>query len=156
VSLGQDHVLGLPQLIDSISSNIKVATKFGFPDILVANDPSAPVMACTRLDATIDMDGRRCSTFEAFLPEKLARSRQNLTICTGAIVTSLDIQFNDGNLQAIGAFFEADTATKNQSSTKYHVSALREIVLCCGAIVTPQVLMLRLATPLHQCNNINP
>jgi choline dehydrogenase-like flavoprotein len=98
------------------------------------------------------MDGHRCSTFEAFLPEKLARSRQNLTICTGAIVTSLDIQFDDGTLKAVGAFFEADNMAENQYSTTYRVTALREVVLCCGALATPQVLMLRLATSLHQAS----
>lgn len=66
----------------------KHAAEFGFLNVLEANDPSAPIVACTHLDATIDADGRRYSTFKAFLLEELAKSRQNLMICTGVFVTS--------------------------------------------------------------------
>jgi choline dehydrogenase len=65
---------------------VKTAAEFGFLNIVQANDPSAPIVACMHIDATVDAEGRRCSTFQAFLPEKLARSRQNLVICTGALV----------------------------------------------------------------------
>jgi len=70
-------------------------------------------------------------------------------ICTGALVTSIDIlQSNDGILKAVGAYFEADITAENQPSTKYHASASLEVILCCGAIATPQVLLLRSAVSL--------
>ena len=138
----------LPPFLHTInltSRNIEYAAAFGFPNILEANNPSAPVVACTRLDATIDVHGYRCSTSDAFLPKKLARSRRkNLSICTGAIVTSLDMVSNNGTPKVVGVYFEADTTTKIKPSTKYHASVAGEVILCCGAIATPQLLMLRL------------
>ncbi|KAF5357713.1 hypothetical protein D9758_007516 [Tetrapyrgos nigripes] len=79
----------------SVRTNIKIATQFGVSLLTEANDPGAPVVACTSLDAAIDRGSHRCSTDAAFLPRSLVSRRRNLDICTRTICTSLDIK--DGN-----------------------------------------------------------
>ncbi|KAJ4472168.1 GMC oxidoreductase [Lentinula aciculospora] len=119
--------------------NIDAAAKFNIPCVTMANDSSSPSVACTPQDATIDSSGHRCSTEEAFLPKSLVSNRKNLTICTNAIVTSLDIrQAEDGNLRAFGVRFGSDFKADHTCSA----SATREVILCAGAIVSPQLLLL--------------
>ncbi|KAF5357638.1 hypothetical protein D9758_007502 [Tetrapyrgos nigripes] len=120
----------------SVRTNVKIATEFGVPLLTEANDPGAPVVACTPLDATIDRENHRCSTDAAFLPRSLVSRRRNLNICTGTICTSLDIK--DGNpLEVNGVFIEVESDV----TQRYHVTATREVILCAGAVATPQILL---------------
>ncbi|KAJ4492847.1 GMC oxidoreductase [Lentinula edodes] len=120
--------------------NIDITTRFNIPCISMANDPSSPNVACTPQDATIDSNGHRCSTEVAFLPKILVSNRKNLSICTGAIVTALDIrQGEDGHLRAFGVRFSPDSGHVDH---KYTAFAIREVILCAGAIVSPQLLLL--------------
>lgn len=75
-------------------------------------------------------NGRRCSSAVAFLNP--ARSRDNLTILTHAHVEKIEIK----DKRATGVTY-ADRAGRSQT-----VTARREIVLCGGAINSPQLLML--------------
>jgi choline dehydrogenase len=73
--------------------------------------------------------GRRWSTNEAYL--KPARQRPNLTVVTGAFAT--------------GVVLEGDRATGvrfRQAGSEQTVTATREVLLCGGAINSPQLLML--------------
>jgi choline dehydrogenase len=74
-------------------------------------------------------NGRRSSTGKAFL--KPARSRQNLDILTGSLVSKIEF---DG-LTATGVVFERDGTTRR-------ATARREIVLAAGSFATPQLLQL--------------
>ncbi len=74
-------------------------------------------------------NGLRCSSAKAFL--KPARSRTNLTILTHARTDSLVF---DGT-RVTGVDF-------NRSGLKETVHAGREVILCAGAIGSPQILML--------------
>ncbi|KAJ3892752.1 GMC oxidoreductase [Lentinula edodes] len=113
---------------------------FNIPRVSMANDSSSPNVACTPQDATIDSNGHRCSTEVAFLPKTLVSNRKNLSICTGAIVTALDIrQGEDGHLRAVGVRFSPDSGHVDH---KYSAFAIREVILCAGAIVSPQLLLL--------------
>ncbi|KAJ3880591.1 GMC oxidoreductase [Lentinula edodes] len=113
---------------------------FNIPRVSMANDTSSPNVACTPQDATIDSNGHRCSTEVAFLPKTLVSNRKNLSICTGAIVTALDIrQGEDGHLRAVGVRFSPDSGHLDH---KYSAFAIREVILCAGAIVSPQLLLL--------------
>ncbi|HEX3546185.1 MAG TPA: GMC family oxidoreductase N-terminal domain-containing protein [Mycobacterium sp.] len=73
--------------------------------------------------------GARCSTADAYL--KPALRRENLTLLTEATATRLIV---DGN-RALGVEFDKDGA-------RLTVRARREVVLCGGAINSPQLLML--------------
>ena len=73
--------------------------------------------------------GRRWSTYEAYL--KPVRSRTNLTITTGAFATRIELEGE----RATGVTFR-------QSGREHTVSANREVILCGGAINSPQLLML--------------
>ena len=73
--------------------------------------------------------GSRWSTADAYLKPVLRRA--NLSVLTGAQVTRVDIE--DG--RAVGVTFV-------QNGRRNVVRARREVVLCSGAVNTPQLLML--------------
>ncbi len=73
--------------------------------------------------------GARCSTADAYL--KPALGRKNLTVLTGATATRVVF---DG-ARAVGVEFERD-------GQPWVATARREVVLCGGAINSPQLLML--------------
>ncbi|MEM6305444.1 MAG: choline dehydrogenase [Pseudomonadota bacterium] len=75
-------------------------------------------------------NGRRCSAAVAYLNP--ARARNNLQIVTHAQVDRIDIE--DG--RAVAAVYT------DRAGHKHVVKARREIILCGGAINSPQVLML--------------
>jgi choline dehydrogenase len=108
------------------------------------NDPSTPLNVCGKFDCTIDLGGRRSSTFKAFLPHALATKRKShLHICTGAAVSALNMEEDTNQLQVVkGVSFQAATGENRKT---YHARARREVILSAGAIATPQILLLRYA-----------
>jgi len=96
----------------------------GLSDDLNAFQPEG----LARLDATI-RDGRRCSAAVAHL--KPALSRPNLELVTHALVEQVLID----NKRAIGARFQ------HQGKVQV-IRASREVIVSCGAIKSPQLLML--------------
>lgn len=77
-------------------------------------------------------DGARCSSARAYLAP--VRARPNLTVHTGALATR--ITFDKGDVP------RANGLTYSMRGTAYHVQATREVILCGGAINSPQLLML--------------
>ena len=73
--------------------------------------------------------GRRWSTNEAYL--KPARDRPNLTVATGALASRVELEGE----RATGLTFR-------QGGAEHTVRATREVLLCGGAINSPQLLML--------------
>ena len=73
--------------------------------------------------------GRRWSTNEGYL--KPARSRPNLTVATGALASRIELEGE-----------RASGVTFRQGGTEQTVTARREVLLCGGAINSPQLLML--------------
>lgn len=117
----------------------KACTEIGLQYVDSANDPAAPSACCTRLEVTLDENGLRQSSFDAFLPPALAKERvKNLTICPGVIVTSVAFSRAEGSLRATGVTVEAE----KPGGRKVSVSARREVILCAGAIGTPHLLLL--------------
>ena len=75
-------------------------------------------------------DGRRWSAATAYLP-KSVRERSNLTIETGAAARQIIL---DGT-RAVGILY-------HQDKEEYSIEATKEVILCGGAINSPQLLML--------------
>jgi len=73
--------------------------------------------------------GRRWSTYDAFL--KPARDRFNLTVATGALAARVEVEGD----RAAGVTFR-------QGGRDHTVLVRREVVLCGGAINSPQLLLL--------------
>jgi choline dehydrogenase-like flavoprotein len=91
------------------------------------------------MDLMIARSGFRCSAYDGYLPKQIALERRSrLTICTGAIASKLDM----GPDGAVNGVYIIDHLAEG-TSREYHVKAGREVVLCCGALYSPQLLMLR-------------
>ncbi|KAF7375099.1 Oxygen-dependent choline dehydrogenase [Mycena sanguinolenta] len=121
-------------------SCVEACTALGLPFTKDLNDPTTPLTVCAKLDCTIDAGGHRSSTFAAFLPQRLAEKRKShLHICTGAAVTALDLEVDsNGQIHVQGVAFQAN----EPGSKVWHARAKKEVILCAGAISTPQILLL--------------
>ncbi|KZP34677.1 GMC oxidoreductase [Athelia psychrophila] len=106
----------------------------GVPKIDDLNNPNTQV-GSARLQSTVDENGRRHSTSQAFLTKDVRR-RKNLTIGVGVLTTK--ILFSDDRKRAIGVEF----AQKKGTAKRYVVHATKEVLVCTGSINTPQLLML--------------
>ncbi|MFI8481819.1 choline dehydrogenase [Pseudomonas sp. NPDC078700] len=81
------------------------------------------------MDRTVTPKGRRASTARGYLDQ--ARARSNLTIVTHALTDR--IMFSDKRATGV-AYLQGD------SNTPVTVRARREVLLCSGAIASPQIL----------------
>jgi choline dehydrogenase-like flavoprotein len=80
---------------------------------------------------------RRVSTYHAFFPAQLAQDRrEGLKVCTGATATRIDVE---GNV-AVGVVLEPTDENKVQT---FYARARKQVVVCCGALGSPQLLLLR-------------
>ena len=123
---------------------IAATSALGIPFQHQANDPTASPIACSRADLALDESGRRQSTFDAFLSYEVASRRQgNLFVCPNVVVSKIDLQPTETGTRAVGVYFQRDAREDSGSTTQFYVSARHEIILCAGAIASPQVLLLR-------------
>ena len=106
------------------------------------NAPDIPA-ACTGLvDITQDAHFRRHSTFSAFLPPALCRAREaRLRICAETLVARVELERRGGAVRAAGVHIQ--TADPWRARYTYCVKARREVIVCGGALGSPQILMLR-------------
>ena len=117
----------------------------GFASILDTNSPDALPDGIAILDSTINEKNQRVSTFHAFLPRKVAFTREkNLTICTNAIVSRV-IFSNDHKPHVEKVLF---TSAQPRTDKTFSVKVKEEAIICSGAVGSPQVLMLRYYHPL--------
>ena len=114
----------------------------GIPTIEAYSDPETPTCFGLYHRRNLDKYGRRCSTYHAFLPKPLVRQRKNLTICLRANVQRILFSDTADPLTVTGLLVEGD------KGELFVVRAKSEIILCTGAIVTPQLLLLRFAVTL--------
>ncbi|KAF8055869.1 alcohol oxidase [Lyophyllum atratum] len=118
------------------------AASLGIPSVDDFNIPSTPSVSCSTLDVVIDRNMRRSSTFHSFLPSAVANSRKkHLKICANTLVAQILFdRSEDGSPRATGVKF-ASSDLKAPGS--YHFAQAREeIILCSGALGTPQLLLL--------------
>ncbi|GAA1468776.1 GMC family oxidoreductase [Microbacterium thalassium] len=104
---------------------LAAAAELGYP-VTPANLPNGQGFSQTMLT---QHRGARASTADAYV--RPARRRPNLRVVTGAHVRR--VTFRDG--RATGVYVEIDGIPR-------HALARREVVLCGGAVNTPQLLML--------------
>ncbi|KAJ7450259.1 alcohol oxidase [Mycena galericulata] len=103
------------------------------------NTSEAPAVTCAKLQLTLDARSRRCSTFDAFLPRHVALARRaNLKICTNTIAGTLHVV----EKRVMGVTFCEERDGEPEPGRMFYARARKEVVLCCGAIGTPQILML--------------
>ena len=106
------------------------------------NDPTAPAACTGLLDVVVDSNGRRQSTYHAFLPSEVVRERQkHLKICTRAAVSRVQLKQSEDEVRATGVFFQSVDA--GYSEQEFFAAASKEVIVCAGALVSPQILMLR-------------
>ena len=110
------------------------------------NDPVSPAACTGELDVIADSSARRQSTYHGFLPSSLVKQRTScLKVCTKTSVKRLQLGQEGDNIRATGVLFES----ADSGGQEFFASARREIVLCAGALVSPQILMLRLVQILR-------
>ena len=84
-------------------------------------------------------DGRRVSTATAYLDK--ARGKPNFTLLTGQRVARIAIE--NGRAVGVDVLPDGGSDTANGANGKIRrLTARREVVLCGGAVLSPQVLML--------------
>lgn len=116
----------------------KAAAALGLPIDNDVNDPHAPPSGYFYLDATIDRDGSRHSAYSAYLPKDLALERRNrLTVCTGVVASKLEL---DASQQRVRGVHVRSVGSRGSDNT--FIKAEREVIICSGAICSPQLLML--------------
>ncbi|PIL26414.1 hypothetical protein GSI_12171 [Ganoderma sinense ZZ0214-1] len=88
-------------------------------------------------------------------PKKPALERQaRLKICTDTLVTRVELVTEGEDMHATGVEFENTNSRKAWKC--YFAKARREVVLCGGALGSPQVLMLRLGPKEHLESKATP
>ncbi|KAM7187098.1 hypothetical protein V8F33_011432 [Rhypophila sp. PSN 637] len=136
----------------------KAAAQIGLPVHKDYNDPSAPAVGLFTTDMAIDRTGKRASTYRTFLPASVAQARKShLTICTGAVVSRLDIDTESSpanNLVVKGVYIRPVDSTKNGTQKavgdSIYVKARREVIISSGTVCTPQILLLSGIGPAEQ------
>lgn len=109
---------------------LEAARELGHP-VTTANLPTRQGFSQTMVT---QHRGARASTADAYL--RPARRRTNLRVVTGALVRRVTFaEGDDGSPRATGVYVDLAGITR-------HARARREIILCGGAINTPQLLML--------------
>lgn len=111
------------------------------------NNPNAPPEALFEIEHMITKTGHRNSAQVGYLPNSLVlvlERQETLTICSGAVATRL--QFNHDGTEATGVYVLDRLGQK--SAKECLVRANREVIVSCGALFSPQFLMLRYVKPL--------
>ncbi|KID83939.1 choline dehydrogenase [Metarhizium guizhouense ARSEF 977] len=115
----------------------KAAENLGLRSQGDLNNPTAPAMGLFTFDAAIDKHGNRISALSAYLSKVVVSQRRDrLTICTGAAASRLETNAKTG--LATGVYIRSSKGAQEE----FFVKARREIIVCSGAICTPQLLLL--------------
>lgn len=120
------------------SKLIAAAQELGIPYSDDTNAATNPSTNCSRVRYTMDMNGRRCSAYHAFLsPEVLKDRGRHLDVCVNALVTKIAFTEEAGDIRA-----STVQVRSHSGSVEKTITARKEIVLSAGSLGTPQTLML--------------
>ncbi|KAJ7151717.1 alcohol oxidase [Mycena filopes] len=123
---------------------IQACSNAGIPFTEDFNTPSGTMGVGKVFMTYIDSKGIRVSTQSAYITPQ-ALKRKNLSIVTHSTVTKVMLK-SDGKLhRAYGVEVSSD-----QGTTRLEIKARSEVILCAGAIHTPQILMLSGIGPTDQ------
>ncbi|KAI1847580.1 hypothetical protein JX266_006432 [Neoarthrinium moseri] len=129
----------------------KSAAALGLPIEWDVNNPHGPAAGYYYTDYTIDQNGHRHSSYRAYLPSSVATARQNrLTVCTGVIASRLELDVGRG--LATGVHIRP---VRSHDGPTYFVKAKKEVIVCSGALGSPQLLMLSGIGPAQQLKSYN-
>ncbi|TCD61097.1 hypothetical protein EIP91_009034 [Steccherinum ochraceum] len=116
----------------------RASERLGFGTISDFHSPMERSFGCNKLPVTIRPNGTRATALNAYLPQGIRQSRtSHLHICIHAVGEKLQFSSSDEGVHATGIVVQRIDGKANRT-----ISARREIVLTCGALTTPQVLML--------------
>ncbi|KIM64127.1 GMC oxidoreductase [Scleroderma citrinum Foug A] len=118
----------------------KACRKISLAPIEDMRSPTAPTMGWNKMKFTLDSSGCRHSAYRAYLPVDILTSRKDrLHVCTGALARKLLFtQHSDGSIHVKGV----EIQEMRSGSLSVTVEARCEVVLACGALRTPQLLLL--------------
>ena len=140
----QYHGTGGPMPVDDVPYVNELSTAFleacgglGYRRNLDFNDWSAPQDGFGRFKVTQN-NGERCSAHNAYLQNSDAMRRPNLRVCSGAHVTKVHLEGAEADLCASGVAYVDDKA----EACRAQLAAGGEVLLCAGAVQSPQILML--------------
>jgi choline dehydrogenase len=131
---GPLHISRLAYLHKTTDAFIAAAANLGLRVTDDLNDGSH-ADSVGRVQVTIG-NGRRCSTYEAFI--RPALGRPNLTVVSDALVRRVTFE----GKRATGVEYEQDGQTRQASA--------RKVILAAGAINTPQLLLLSGVGPAEE------
>lgn len=144
----------LPAILTSLplrNSIEKASQALGLPIVDDLNDPAAPAMGFYRLDQAVNERSERATSYQSYLNKSVAYERRSrLTICTGA--TALRLNMDKGNTSVRGVFVRP-AKNGGKSTEDVYVEARREVIVCCRALKTAQLLMLSGIGPREQLNS---
>ncbi|PCH34319.1 GMC oxidoreductase [Wolfiporia cocos MD-104 SS10] len=116
----------------------EAARQIGFSDIIDMHSPFEPSIGFNKIQYTLDAAGTRQSSFRAYLPRSYVEAHKNLHVCTNVLAHKLEFSESDaGAIRAEGVMLQGI-----MGGQKRVITARKEIVLACGALHTPQLLML--------------
>jgi choline dehydrogenase-like flavoprotein len=125
-----------------IQSFEEAARNIGLLTLDDCNDPGAPPCGYFPLETAIDKNGERVSALTAYLSKSVVQERiKRLSVCTGTVVSRLEITGDDRvGRTATGVYIRSSSGAN--VGKDYFVKARREVILSCGAMTTPQLLLL--------------
>lgn len=110
------------------------------------HSPLEPSMGFNKLQYTIDSSGYRQTAFRAYLPQEFVDTHPNLHICTKTLACKLE--FSDKSIGTLRA--EAVELRAIDGTQRRVIKAGHEIILACGALHTPKLLLLSGVGPRDQ------
>ncbi|KAK4163797.1 hypothetical protein QBC43DRAFT_56334 [Cladorrhinum sp. PSN259] len=128
----------------------KAAERVGLKVVEDVNDPLAPSSGCFKMEHTVDERGMRASAYRVWLPKEVVSARKNLDICTGAVVKRLVFDEDGKRVTALRVM----SVTKGGKREEVEVKVKKEVVVCAGALCTPQLLMLSGIGPRAQLDSL--
>jgi choline dehydrogenase-like flavoprotein len=138
-------LLAIVEILLTLTRCQQVAKSVGYPLVSDVNAPDAPCDGFVTLDSTVDENMQRMSTFDAFLPRQVALEREkNLTICTGVIASRIVFSDKEGEPRSERILFQY---ARGNVEKVFSAKVKREVIVCSGAVGSPQVLMLRFVIP---------
>ncbi|OCH84495.1 GMC oxidoreductase [Obba rivulosa] len=130
---------------------IEACKAFGIPNIEDVNTPQG-TLGATEFLGTVDANGKRSSTASAYLtPAVLARP--NLVVAVNTRVERAVFYPGSADTNGIPRPSGVILST-SPSSPRYGVRVLKEVILCAGAVATPQLLMLSGIGPAEELDKL--